>query len=53
MLVSCFSFIKIIKLEAYKGGAMGYLHDLSDDFAHLTGHEPEDMKSFLTRNYQK
>lgn len=25
----------------YKGGAMGYLHGLSDDFAHLTGHEPE------------
>lgn len=37
----------------YKGGAMGYLHGLSDDFAHLTGHEPEDMESFLKRNYQK
>ncbi len=37
----------------YKGGAMGYLHGLSDDFARLTGHEPEDMENFLTRNYQK
>lgn len=37
----------------YAGGAMGYLHGLSDDFAHITGHEPEAMESFLTRNYQK
>ena len=37
----------------YAGGAMGYLHGLSDDFAHLTGHEPEDMEHFLSRNYHK
>ena len=37
----------------YAGGAMGYLHGLSDDFAHITGHEPEAMESFLTRHYQK
>ncbi len=37
----------------YKGGAMGYLHGLSDDFAHLTGHEPEDMEHFLSQNYHK
>ena len=37
----------------YKGGAMGYLHGLSDDFAHLTGHEPEAMEHFLTRSYHE
>ena len=36
----------------YAGGAMGYLHGLSDDFAHITGHDPEDMESFLKRSYQ-
>lgn len=37
----------------YAGGAMGYLHGLSDAFAHITGHEPETMEHFLTRKYQK
>lgn len=37
----------------YKGGAMGYLHGLSDAFAHITGHEPEGMEHFLARNYQE
>lgn len=37
----------------YKGGAMGYLHGLSDDFAHLTSHEPEDMEHFLARSYHE
>ena len=37
----------------YAGGAMGYLHGLSDDFAHITGHEPEAMEHFLKRNYRK
>lgn len=37
----------------YKGGAMGYLHGLSDDFAHITGHEPEGMEHFLVRNYHE
>lgn len=37
----------------YKGGAMSYLHGLSDDFAHLTGHEPEAMEHFLTRSYHE
>lgn len=36
----------------YAGGAMGYLHGLSDDFAHITGHDPEGMESFLKRSYQ-
>lgn len=37
----------------YAGGAMGYLHGLSDDFAHITGHEPETMEHFLMRKYQR
>jgi NAD(P)H dehydrogenase (quinone) len=37
----------------YAGGAKGLLCGLSDDFAHLTGHEPETMVHFLERNYQK
>lgn len=37
----------------YKGGAMGYLHGLSDAFAHITGHEPESMEHFLTRSYKE
>lgn len=36
----------------YAGGAMGMLTGLSDDFAHLTGHEPESMEHFLKRKYQ-
>lgn len=36
----------------YAGGAMGYLGKISDDFAHITGHEPEQMENFLKRNYQ-
>lgn len=36
----------------YAGGAMGLLTGLSDDFAHITGHEPETMKHFLSRKYQ-
>lgn len=36
----------------YAGGAMGYLYGLSDDFAHITGHEPESMEHFLKRKYQ-
>lgn len=37
----------------YAGGAKGYLHGLSDDFAHITGHEPETIEHFLMRKYQK
>lgn len=37
----------------YAGGAMGLLTGLSDDFAHLTGHDPESMSSFLSRTYQQ
>lgn len=37
----------------YAGGAMGYLHGLSDDFAHITEHEPESMEHFLARNYHQ
>lgn len=37
----------------YKGGGMGLLTGLSDDFAHITGREPETMEHFLQRNYSK
>ncbi|GFZ27672.1 NmrA family NAD(P)-binding protein [Lactobacillus corticis] len=37
----------------YQGGAMGYLEGLSDDFAHLTGHDPQGMEEFLKNNYLK
>lgn len=37
----------------YAGGAKGMLHGLSDDFAHITGHEPETMEHFLQRKYMK
>lgn len=36
----------------YEGGSMGLLYGLSDDFAHITGHEPESMKSFLKKNWR-
>lgn len=36
----------------YAGGAMGMLTAVSDDFAHITGHEPETMEHFLTRKYK-
>ncbi|QFY05240.1 3-beta hydroxysteroid dehydrogenase [Lactobacillus amylolyticus] len=39
--------------ELASGGAKGYLHGLSDDFAHITGHEPETIEHFLMRKYQK
>lgn len=37
----------------YAGGAEGMLTGLSDDFAHITGHEPETMEHFLSRKYKK
>lgn len=37
----------------YAGGAKGMLHGLSDDFAHITGHEPETVEHFLQRKYMK
>lgn len=37
----------------YRGGPMGYLGKVSDDFAHLTGHEPQGMEEFLRNNYLK
>lgn len=37
----------------YAGGAMGLLTGLSDDFAHLTGCDPESMSSFLSENYHQ
>lgn len=36
----------------YAGGAMGMLTAVSDDFTHITGHEPETMEHFLTRKYK-
>ena len=35
----------------YAGGAKGMLTAISDDFAHITGHEPQSMKDFLQENY--
>lgn len=36
----------------YASGAMGMLTAICDDFAHITGHEPETMTTFLKRNYK-
>lgn len=37
----------------YAGGAKGMLYGISDDFAHITGHDPEGMKHFLSQSYKK
>ncbi|MDU6523762.1 MAG: SDR family NAD(P)-dependent oxidoreductase, partial [Enterococcus sp.] len=37
----------------YRGGAMGLLSDVSDDFQKITGHEAETMEEFLEKHYRK
>lgn len=37
----------------YRGGAMGLLSDVSEDFRKITGHDPETMEEFLARGYGK
>lgn len=36
----------------YKAAAMGLMNDITNDFQHITGHEPQNMKNFLISNYQ-
>ncbi|PWG00286.1 NmrA family NAD(P)-binding protein [Levilactobacillus bambusae] len=36
----------------YHAGALGLLNGISDDFAMITGHQPETMSHFLTQNWQ-
>ncbi len=35
----------------YQAAAMGLMNQVTDDFAHITGHQPTDMKEFLIKNY--
>lgn len=35
----------------YQAAAMGLMDQVTDDFAHITGHQPTDMKEFLIKNY--
>ncbi|GHV98270.1 NAD(P)-dependent oxidoreductase [Lactobacillus nasalidis] len=37
----------------YKAAAMGLMDEVTDDFRRITGHGPQNMKDFLTENYQK
>lgn len=36
----------------YHAAAMGLMDEVTDDFQHITGHEPQDMFSYLSANYQ-
>ncbi|MBB1062543.1 NAD(P)H-binding protein [Limosilactobacillus fastidiosus] len=36
----------------YHAAAMGLMDEVTNDFQHLTGHEPQNMKDFLIANYQ-
>lgn len=36
----------------YHAAAMGLMDEVTNDFQHLTGHEPQNMKDFLATNYQ-
>ena len=36
----------------YKAAAMGLMNDVTNDFQHITGHDPQNMKDFLISNYQ-
>lgn len=36
----------------YQAAAMGLMDEVTDDFQHITGHEPQDMAAFLQANYQ-
>ena len=35
----------------YQAAAMGLMDKVTNDFAHITGHEPTDMEEFLNKNY--
>lgn len=35
----------------YKAAAMGLMDGVTADFAHITGHQPTDMLTYLTKNY--
>ncbi|MCI1974355.1 MAG: SDR family oxidoreductase [Limosilactobacillus sp.] len=35
----------------YQAAAMGLMDSVTNDFAHITGHQPQDMEKFLTENY--
>lgn len=35
----------------YQAAAQGLMKDVSNDFSHITGHQPTEMQSFLSRNY--
>lgn len=35
----------------YKAAAMGLMDQVTNDFERITGHQPTDMKDFLTKNY--
>ena len=37
----------------YRGGAMGLLNDVSEDFRKITGHDPETMEEFFEKHYRK
>ncbi|WP_379947186.1 NAD(P)H-binding protein [Enterococcus devriesei] len=37
----------------YRGGAMGLLSGVSEDFRKITGHDPETMEEFLEKHYRK
>lgn len=36
----------------YHAAAMGLMDRVTDDFRHITGHAPQDMRSFLKENYR-
>ncbi|WP_295729562.1 SDR family oxidoreductase [uncultured Limosilactobacillus sp.] len=35
----------------YQAAAMGLMDTVTNDFAHITGHQPQDMATFLAKNY--
>ncbi len=37
----------------YRGGAMGLLNDVSEDFRKITGHDPKTMEEFFEKHYRK
>ena len=37
----------------YHAAAMGLMNAVTDDFQHITGHEPMPMDQFLQQNYQR
>lgn len=35
----------------YQAAALGLMNAVTDDFTHITGHQPTNMENFLTENY--